>query len=521
MFAGCFGSMQSIGAVSRLAANYRRLVIVDGWLDTKSDPGFHAAAVFVKSLEEAAEELGLQPDDRCYRANFSINYRALFQDASRQYRVDILEASLEQTPVIWVNGDKFEFTAEAMTRAETLKQCWTNVTDSLQNWNQSRTRRATLRRALAALDTAWASFEQKYITELIDIEARPRALLRTAIEQEQKLKDLETTHGHPKVANIPEYMDTQRSLVQNISHLNSVANIRRKGRNDLSVEILWAAMKTIQTCEEAEKNGESTEKLSAARCLSDDVVNSFLAMRNYFREASKCLQRVDPQLSHNVGLVKRLVDWEEAWEVGKHYVQKEMILNGICDFVAEIRQAQLISPELKGMCEDCDVMLFMVLPRILWLRGLAKPAVHLHLFESLLPHRFTGAQEASKDSQEQWPCDSKLTVLFEQFHTVRDLLASNWRSADRISEFSAWEVLVKRVVLGSESKSREEVYGTLSPSIRGQAEQAVERFMNELEVWSIEIQRNCPEDWNVFTSIIAQCLSGGSSKDLNMSTFQV
>ena len=38
-----------------------------------------------------------------YRSSFTINYRALFPDESRNYRVDILEASVEQNAVIWVS----------------------------------------------------------------------------------------------------------------------------------------------------------------------------------------------------------------------------------------------------------------------------------------------------------------------------------------------------------------------------------------------------------------------------------
>eukprot|EP00930_Biecheleria_cincta_P013482 TRINITY_DN11991_c0_g2_i1.p1 TRINITY_DN11991_c0_g2~~TRINITY_DN11991_c0_g2_i1.p1 ORF type:complete len:509 (+),score=100.78 TRINITY_DN11991_c0_g2_i1:81-1607(+) len=507
-------SSQSMAAVSQLAANYWQLVLVDGCVETQSSPGFHAITAFVESLEEAAEALGLRPADRSYRENFSVNYQALFSDRARQYRVEILEASLQQTTVIWVNGDKFEFSQEAMMRAATLKQCWRNVTITLERWNHSETH--ILRRALKALDTAWAAFEHKYIDELMDIEARPRMLMVTAIENEQKLQDMETEHGHQRVATRPEYIDTQRSLVQNISHLNSIANVHRKGRNDLSVEILWDAMKTIEPCEQ---NGDNT----AARVLSGEVVASFLAMRQYFREVSQCLEQLDPQLSNNEGLVARLTDWEESWEVGKHYVQNKMVLSGICDLVAEIQRAQLIAPALKSMCDDLDAELFLVLPRILWLRGLAKPAVHLHVFKSLLPQRFSSSKEfCGSSSQEQWVCDLELSAFIEQFHIVRQaLLASTCDSSQRTSEFSAWEVLVKRVVLGSESTAREDVYGALSSSAREQAEQAVESFMNKMEGWSIEIQRYRAEDWNVFTSIIAKCLPEGSMEDRSLPMFQV
>jgi hypothetical protein len=52
-------------------------------------------------------QLGQKMDSKMlslrYRSSFTINYRALFPDESRNYRVDILEASVEQNAVIWVS----------------------------------------------------------------------------------------------------------------------------------------------------------------------------------------------------------------------------------------------------------------------------------------------------------------------------------------------------------------------------------------------------------------------------------
>ena len=66
------------------------------------------------------------------------------------------------------------------------------------------------------------------------------------------------------------------------------------------------------------------------------MVGSFDAMRSYLREVERCLERVDPHLCNNAGLVSRLVDWEESWEVGTRHVQNERLLDAICDLVAEI-----------------------------------------------------------------------------------------------------------------------------------------------------------------------------------------
>eukprot|EP00440_Ansanella_granifera_P009159 gb/GFBE01009921.1/.p1 GENE.gb/GFBE01009921.1/~~gb/GFBE01009921.1/.p1 ORF type:complete len:530 (+),score=107.52 gb/GFBE01009921.1/:1-1590(+) len=511
-------------AISRLASSYQRLIVEDGRVDTKTEPGFNAAALFLESLEAGARALRLEPADRSYRTDFTINYRALFPDGTRNYRVDILEASVEQNAVIWVNGDKFEFSAEAMRCAEALQRSWGAMSACLERWSRSSEQPLTfskpahkeLKNTLLALDTAWAAFEKKYIKELINIEDKARKLIVEAIDCEKVLLDVEAKFGQSQALS-PQHKSEYRKLVACIARLNSVANFRRKGRDDLSVEVLFDAMRTIDRCDAAEKNGESTELLSAARSLSGDVVQSFMAMRKYLREIRTCLERVDPHLCNNQGLVARLVDWEESWEVGTRYVQHEMLLNGICDLVAETRLAQRIAPALKDMCEECDVELFMVLPRIIWLRGLAKPTTQLDVFKSLLPHRFL---EPSCNSTGNWPCDAELQTFVEQFRNINALLMSNWRSAGRVSDRAAWEILIKRVVSGAGEAEKESAYGTLSPSIRAQAESEVEDFMNKMEGWSMELQRHCAEDWNQFMAILIQCLSG-SNRDSKDGPFQV
>eukprot|EP00913_Durusdinium_trenchii_P024944 g23412.t1 len=84
--------------------------------------------------------------------------------------------------------------------------------------------------------------------------------------------------------------------------------------------------RVLSRCDDQEKGGENSEKLAAARILAKDVLDSFTAMREYLREVGRCLERVDPHLCNNVGLVARLVDWEESWEVGTRYVQQEKML---------------------------------------------------------------------------------------------------------------------------------------------------------------------------------------------------
>lgn len=531
-------------AIGRLAGAHNRLLIDAGRVNTKSEAGFNVCALFLDGLDSAARALRLDPAPRSYRVNFTINYRALFPDEARNYRVDVLEASVEQYAVIWVNGDKFEFSAEAMRRAEALQRSWSDLCALLERWSlaaeqaqnprrrgssldsseQSRAQRPTrseLRNALSALDFAWASFEHKYIVELIEIEEKARRLIVQAIEHERCLQMLEARQDQRELLHKnPEYKEEQKRLVACIAHLNSVANFRRKGRDDLGIDVLHDAVATLRRCDAAERCGENTEVLSAARILATDVVESFAAMRDYLREVERCLERVDPHLCNNVGLVARLVDWEESWEVGARYVQHQQLLNAVCDLVAEIRMAQRIAPALLMMCDECDVELFLVLPRIIWLRFLAKPTHQSELLKSLLPHRFLDSiDERTGLSLTTW--DFELQSFAAKFNVANNLLISSQPPsvAPLDAEKIAWEILVKRVVNGTGKK--EDAYGRLIPSLRPSAEEAVEDLTHELEGFSIELQRHCPEDWNQCSAILVQCLSGGGQKSSKDSPFRV
>ena len=69
------------------------------------------------------------------------------------------------------------------------------------------------------------------------------------------------------------------------------------------------------------------------------------------------------------------------------------LLDAVCDLVAEIRRARCISPALTAMREECEVELFLVVPRMIWLRLLAEPPQHTELLHSQLPRRFPPVPE--------------------------------------------------------------------------------------------------------------------------------
>jgi len=508
-------------AVNTLAAASRHAA----GLDIKSSAGVDSCAAYLNAVEATATQLQIPPTQRSYRASFPLNYRSLFPSEARSYRADVLEASLEHYNVIWVNGEKFEFSAEATKRAEELQVAWIDLGTMLERWNRSRAgshdnsprpTRQDLTSVLKALDSAWASFEERYISELVQIEAKARGHIVQAIELERQLKQLEMQYGE-EAWKIPDYREVQRGLVTAVARLNSVANVNRKGRDDLRVEVLQEAHSALRQCNAAGDIGqEAANLLTATKILSTDVVDSFEAMRVYLRDVANQLERVDPHLGNNGGLVNRLVDWEESWEVGTSYLQQKRVLHALCDAVAEIHRVQSFAPKLADMCEECDVELFMVLPRLMWLRFLVEPEQQMPLLARLLPHRFGAA------SSETPTLGQDLRSFSEKYARAECALARLCGTAGHPeplfrglgSTADARQLLAKRVICGSDDETNAVyAYAAIHDAHVEEAKAQVEDLMHELEAWSIELQRHCPEDWNQYSAVLVHCLRTEAEKE--------
>jgi hypothetical protein len=205
--------------------------------------------------------------------------------------------------------------------------------------------------------------------------------------------------------------------------------------------------------------------------------------------------------------VARLVDWEESWEVGTAYLQQKRMLHALCDAVAEIHRVQEVAPRLADMCEECDVELFMVLPRLIWLRFLSQPSEQMPLLARLLPHRF-GAASSSTPT-----LGADLETLFHKYNQVVSSLATMRADFDS-SEDSLVEsrtMLAKRVI--SDDEEAYFVYVGVPPAHVDYARAQVEGLMHELEAWSIELQRHCPEDWNQYSAVLVHCLRTEAEKE--------
>jgi len=317
--------------------------------------------------------------------------------------------------------------------------------------------------------------------------------------------------------------------------LNSAANLRWKGHEDRGAEVLEIALAALKRCDTAQ-NASSAEgeeqctqrEREVIQVLATGVVDAFQCVRNYLREVPSWIDSVHPHLCNNAGLVARVSAWTESWELGARYMELAPLLRAICDIVGTIHNARRLVPALASMCDECDVELFLVLPRIVWLWFLSEPSSHTELVRRLVPNHFTNSTDPPA-------FDEQLERFIASFREVsKDLLASPGVSSPSkakgdndhtpaTAEQHAWEVLVTRVVAGPNSASN-----TKAPSLNDEAsppgslgsgihdstvlnadvESSLEAFVHELERWSMELQRHRPEDWCQCSAVLVRCLSG-------------
>lgn len=487
-------------SLAKLAASWKALPPEDSAGRSIDARGDSAETQFLAHLAEAVEAWGVELAPRDYRDAFTANYRKLLPGHAPHYRASVLAASARSARgavAMYVNADKYEFSTEAVRKAERLQSVLHQLGGVLDRWHESRgplcrtprPGRPEVKAALALLDSSWATFEHRYISDLIEIEGKARRLVVEAIEQEQALQRLDAKWG--SLREHPEYIEARRRLVACIARINAVANSRRRGRDDLGADILECAYTTRRRCRTGLDDAcVKSRALVAAKVLATDVIDSFDNLRRYLRDAERHLERIDPNLRNNVGLVTRLVDWEETWELGARYVQQPLLFEGIVGLVAEILAAERLAPELVQKCHDCDAEVFLALPRLVLLYFLAAPAERAELPRSLLPHRFGPLGDGHAEP------DAELQEFAERFASVwQQAIASRSEEAKR----QAWHVLLARAVVGSGGAN---VEGEgLCPE--------VEQLMRELEGWSMELQRHCAPDWSQCSSVLVRCLIGG------------
>jgi hypothetical protein len=214
-------------------------------------------------------------------------------------------------------------------------------------------------------------------------------------------------------------------------------------------------------------------------------LKSFETVREYLCSLDSCIEAVDPILSNNKGLVEVLAAFEESWEVAAVLIADASMrssLDGVCSTLQRVGE---LEPAFQQMCSDCDVELFLIIPRVVVFAFLNCPTESA-LIKMLLPHPFE--DRASRN---------KLQTLRMHFE---DLVLESPECED---------MLMRKLVHGP---GAEETSAFISEEYQGRTE----LFMKELEPWSIELQRRHAVDWNAFCSVVARFLSSDCKQELQI-----
>jgi len=473
-------------ALSRLLSLREGLVESKGQLETRSEHGQQAAREFLQQLEEVAIifEVAQAPRDRWL---FSVNYRALFPRGARCYCRGVLDA----VPPLYAIGNTYEFSAETVSRSVDLHHALRDLKVRLTGESSSfRNMSCALRESLEEFDVAWALFEECYIRDLITIEKHGLDPLVSVIRDHQLLLAIEHELDEPASQRqeeplekhqemreetrrrlLQEHRDALHQMVNHLSQLSAAVNACGNRHGEFNFEVLEAALQTVA-------DAEHTETRSASRILAEGVLAAFCSVRRFMQEVYFCLDTVDPTLCNNPGLVDLLDNLRKSWETGSRFLVDVRVRNAVDSLVDHLRVVRVSSPAFASMCESCDPEFFLVLPRLLMLTFLAAPEKHLELMRLLMPQRFPVIDASAK-------ADRALEKLRKSFNRTQRILE---KSGD------AWETLVG-VSMAEDKLGCSQLAGS-----------QLKEFALELEKWSMELQRHCPQDWNQFSAIITHCI---------------
>eukprot|EP00929_Paragymnodinium_shiwhaense_P050681 TRINITY_DN25527_c0_g1_i1.p1 TRINITY_DN25527_c0_g1~~TRINITY_DN25527_c0_g1_i1.p1 ORF type:complete len:573 (+),score=117.62 TRINITY_DN25527_c0_g1_i1:113-1831(+) len=546
-------SSPAAGAMDRLAGAHRWLVTTCGGESIHSDAGTTACSSVLEELQEALKRVGgpAAAADRRYRNCFSLNYRCLFIEDSRLYHRNVFKAAFQSRAPITVNGKEYKLSKETIQLAVNLTVNWNRLEELLSMWRAAESStaggscgrgqlspgRGEVLSVLCGLDQAWAAFEHAYVSELMQIEKLSRAKLVDAIhlasqlQRQQRPEDLVFSFDGRAA-------EMRQQLMACLCDMNAVANIRRKGRDDLRVDVLDCALATLRRCEAARRlhagaaggyqssgaGGSSSSTSSgssysscgmgksAAEVLAKDVIESFHAMCVYLSELGKRgIELVDPHLCNNEGLVSRLEDIEQSWDVANQYLLRQGTMGALGDVVEQLSLLQKADGDFERMCEACDVELFLVLPRIVWLCFLSEPGKHMELMQLLLPHHFRAAEHVMDLSpgamHDTFAMGEDLAALHESFRETKQMLV-NLPGRD---EHACW------LILGGAAVRRDDPAGWELPE---DAAEALRRLLHRLEPWSLELQRHCPQEWNDYSSVLLQCLTAAADASPSKSGYR-
>lgn len=188
------------------------------------------------------------------------------------------------------------------------------------------------------------------------IESDARRHITSAIEFEKEITSFEERERlkGKVVLNCGEYNKLRRKLVAKCCHINAVANIEGKGREDLGVEILTEAENVTRKVSE--------NRSRAVRKLAEDIKKTFFNLRLLLRKYDKNIDSVDPQLKNNPELVELLVPFEKSWEKGKEFFGNSKTSGQLIHLSQLIEGVSEKHKEAQEKIDSIDTEIFFIIP---------------------------------------------------------------------------------------------------------------------------------------------------------------
>lgn len=438
--------------------------------DLDSDHGQRSCKKFLNQIEKLCEVYNVPCTSRDYRERFSKAYRVLYKENSLCYLTEILDSAQEGFPYLYVNGERYVFSAEVLQAGSDLFQnflrlqyllkdiygrvCDEQFSGVLENIKEE------ICACLQEFDGLWVEFEQLYVHELMAIESDARRFIEEAIQLEEKITKLEEGKG-----KVEEIFELKAKLVVIVGKINSVANIEGKGRDDLTIDILKAAEGLLR------RVSAQTKCISN---LAEKIRQSFIALRSLFRKYSQNIEIVDPQLKNNPELVDALVKFESTWERGKIYFLNSKKCNQLIFLSSTIETVASKFRVFKEQLECSDSELFVSIPALLIIKAL--------------------------ESQDRGICKSFCSPMFDENENVGGVWKRLKRSynlgklaSSSITEYT--EVLLA-LILGEpmDKGFRSQVLDSKFDNLDG--------TINKIKYLAIELHRYKPIEWNRFLDII-------------------
>lgn len=438
--------------------------------DLDSDHGQRSCKKFLNQIEKLCEVYNVPCTSRDYRERFSKAYRVLYKENSLCYLTEILDSAQEGFPYLYVNGERYVFSAEVLQAGSDLFQNFLRLQYLLKDIYSrvcDETFAGTLElikeeicACLQEFDGLWVEFEQLYVHELMAIESDARRFIEEAIQLEDKITKLEESKGKAEVI-----FELKTKLVVIIGKINSVANIEGKGRDDLTIDILKAAEGLLR------RVSAQTKCISN---LAEKIRQSFIGLRSLFKKYSQNIEIVDPQLKNNPELVDALVKFESTWERGKIYFLNSKKCNQLIFLSSTIETVASKFRVFKEQLECSDSELFVSIPALLVIKAL--------------------------EGEDRGICKSFCSPMFDENENVGGVWKRLKRSYNlgKLASSSVTEYIevLMALILGEpmDKGFRAQVLDSKFDNLDG--------TINKIKYLAIELHRNKPIEWNRFLDII-------------------